>query len=154
MSEPKKAIVRELGFSEFMHIPPMNELANSFKLGKNTLETSYGSFKVKLKTIGVVFGLNASGDLFLDKVSYKNLSEENKLIFRRFQGNILKKLTDNMMSISVENKKDQLMFKRIFILYIQMAFLLPTTIRKVSPVYIAPIFEMEKTTESNWEHIC
>ncbi|RYR08755.1 hypothetical protein Ahy_B05g076584 [Arachis hypogaea] len=106
MSEPKKAIVRELGFGGLMHIPPMNvphkilkELANSFKLSKNTLETNYDSFKVKPKTIGAVLGLNASGDLFLDKVSYKNLSKENKLIFRRLQGNTLKNLTDDMMSI-------------------------------------------------------
>ncbi|QHN86051.1 uncharacterized protein DS421_16g542630 [Arachis hypogaea] len=132
MSEPKKAIVHELGFGGLMHIPPMNmphkllkELANSFKLGKSILETSYGSFKVKPKIIEVVLGINASGDLFPDKVSYKNLSEENKLIFRRFQGNTMKKLTDEMMSIGVENEQDWLMFKRIFILYIQMAFLLP-----------------------------
>ncbi|KAL4304707.1 hypothetical protein AHAS_Ahas16G0005200 [Arachis hypogaea] len=106
ISEPKKAIVRELGFGGLMHIPPMNvphkilkELANSFKLGKNTLETSYGSFKIRPKIIGDALGLNASEDLFPDKVSYKNLSEENQLIFRRFQGNTLKQLTDEMMSI-------------------------------------------------------
>ncbi|RYR10290.1 hypothetical protein Ahy_B05g078766 [Arachis hypogaea] len=157
MSEPKKVIVHELGFGGLMHIPPMNvlhkllnELANSFKLGKNTLETSYGSFNVKPKTIGAALGLNASRDLFPDKVSYKNLFEENKLIFRKFQGNTLKNLTDDMMSINVENEQDRLMFKRIFILYIQMAFLLPTTINKVSPMHIAPIFEMEKITEGNW----
>ncbi|RYR04435.1 hypothetical protein Ahy_B06g084159 [Arachis hypogaea] len=157
MSEPKKAIVRELGFGGLMHIPPMNvphkllkELANSFKLGKNTLETSYGSFKVKPKTIGAALGLNTSGDLFPNKVSYKNLSEENKLIFRRFQGNTLKKLTDDMMSIGVENEQDRLMFKRIFILYIQMVFLLPSTITKVFSMHIALIFEMEKITEGNW----
>ncbi|RYR03340.1 hypothetical protein Ahy_B06g082228 [Arachis hypogaea] len=157
MSEPKKEIIRELGFGGLMNIPPMNvphkllkELANSFKLGKNTLETSYGSFKIKPKTIGAAFGLNTSRDLFPDKVSYKNLSEENQLIFRRFQGNTLKKLTDEMMSIGVENEQDRLMFKRIFILYIQMAFLSSSTITKVSPVHIAPIFEMEKITEGNW----
>ncbi|RYR04113.1 hypothetical protein Ahy_B06g083689 [Arachis hypogaea] len=139
MSEPKKAIVRELGFGGLMHIPPMNvphkllkELDNSFKLGKNTLETSYGSFKVKPKTIRAAFGLNASGHLFPDK------------------GNTLKKLTNDMMSIGVKNEQDRLMFKRIFILYIQMVFLLPSTITKVSPVHIAPIFEMEKITEGNW----
>ncbi|QHO58999.1 uncharacterized protein DS421_3g95340 [Arachis hypogaea] len=89
-------------------------------------------------------------DLFSDKVSYKNLSEENQLIFRRFQGNTLKQLTNEMMSINVESEQDRLMFKRIFIFYIQMAFLLPSTITKVSPVHIAPIFEMEKITEGNW----
>ncbi|RYR08918.1 hypothetical protein Ahy_B05g076798 [Arachis hypogaea] len=122
-----------------MHILPMNvlykllkELANSFKLGKNTLKTSYGSFKVKPKIIGAALSLNASGDLLPDK------------------GNTLKKLTDDMMSIGVENEQDCLMFKRIFILYIQMAFLLPTKISKVSPVHIAPIFEMKKITEGNW----
>ncbi|RYR21297.1 hypothetical protein Ahy_B03g066587 [Arachis hypogaea] len=94
------------------------------------------------------------GDLFPDKVSYKNLFEENQLIFRRFQGNTLKQLTDEMMSISVESEQDRLMFKRIFILYIQMAFLLPSTITKVSPVHIAPIFEMEKITEGNWGPMC
>ncbi|RYR70368.1 hypothetical protein Ahy_A03g016867 [Arachis hypogaea] len=157
MSEPKKAIVRELDFSGLMHIPPMNvphkllkESANSFKLDKNTLKTSYGSFKIKPKTIVDALDLNASGDLFLDKVSYKYLSEEIKLIFRRFQDNTLKKLIDDMISIGVENEQDRLMFKRIFILYIQMAFLLPSTITKVSPVHIAPIFEMEKITEGNW----
>ncbi|RYQ89058.1 hypothetical protein Ahy_B09g095904 [Arachis hypogaea] len=140
-----------------MHIPPMRvphkllkELANSFKLGKNTLETSYGSFKVKASTIGAALGLNVSGDLFLDKVSYKELLKENKRIFRRFQGKILKSLTDNMMSIiGVENEQDRLIFKRIFIHYIQMVFLLPTTINKISPVHLAPIFKMDKITKGN-----
>ncbi|RYR12389.1 hypothetical protein Ahy_B04g069928 [Arachis hypogaea] len=137
MSEPKKAIVPELGFGGLMHIPPMNvphkllkELANSFNLDKNKLDISYGLFKVKPKIIGAALGLNASRDLFPDKVSYKKLSEENKLIFRRFQGKTLKHLIDEMMNISVDNDHDRLMFKRIFILYIQTAFLLPTTINK------------------------
>ncbi|QHN93903.1 uncharacterized protein DS421_17g596680 [Arachis hypogaea] len=142
MSEPKKTIVRELDFGRLMHIPPINvphKLLKELGLGKNTLETSYGSFKVKPKTIRTALGLNASGDLFLDKVSYKNLSKENKLIFKRFQGNTLKKLTDDMMSIGVENEQDRLMFKRIFILYIQMAFLFPTTISKLAGDYVPVI---------------
>ncbi|RYR41361.1 hypothetical protein Ahy_A08g037757 [Arachis hypogaea] len=153
MSKPKKAIVRELGFGGLMHILPMNvphkllkELANSFKLGK---KTHWKQAMVKPKTIRDTLGLNASGDLFLDKVSYKNLSEENQLIFRWFQDKTLRQLTDEIMSIGVENEQDQQMFKRIFILYIQMAFLFPSTITKVSPVHIAPIFEMEKITEDN-----
>ncbi|RYR58914.1 hypothetical protein Ahy_A05g024774 isoform B [Arachis hypogaea] len=76
-----------------MHIPPMRvhhkllkELANSFNLDKNTLETSYGSFRVKPSTIGVALGLNASGDIFPEKE------------------NTLKNLTDEIMSIGVENE--------------------------------------------------
>ncbi|RYR45000.1 hypothetical protein Ahy_A08g041255 [Arachis hypogaea] len=150
MSEEKKAIVRNLGFGRRMHIPPLRvhhkllkELANSFKLGKNTLEISYGSFRVLPSTIGAVLGLNAS-------VNYKEISKENKQIFRRFQGKTLKSLTDEMMSIGVGNEQDHLMFGRIFILYIQMAFLLPTTINKISPVHLAPIFKMDKIKEANW----
>ncbi|RYQ83956.1 hypothetical protein Ahy_B10g102845 [Arachis hypogaea] len=54
------------------------------------------------------------------------------------------------MDIGVGNEQDRLMFKRIFILYIQMAFLLPTTINKISHVHLAPIFDMDTITERNW----
>ncbi|RYR42954.1 hypothetical protein Ahy_A08g039388 [Arachis hypogaea] len=147
MSEEKKIIVRNLRFGVLMHIPPLRvhhqilrELANSFKLGENRLETGYRA----------ALGINASGDLFPQKVNYKNLSKDDKQIFRRFQGKILKNLTDEMMAIAVDNEHDRLMFKRIFILYIQMAFLLPTTINKISPVHLAPIFAMDTITERNW----
>ncbi|RYR67418.1 hypothetical protein Ahy_A03g013764 [Arachis hypogaea] len=49
MSDKKKAIVQELGFDCLMHIPPMNlpykllkELAYSFNLVRNRLDTQYG----------------------------------------------------------------------------------------------------------------
>ncbi|RYR63361.1 hypothetical protein Ahy_A04g021161 [Arachis hypogaea] len=157
MSEEKKTIVRDLGFGGLMHIPPLRvhhqvlrELANNFKLGEHRLKTGYGSFKISPKIIGDALGINASGDLFPQKVNYKKLSEDDKKIFRRFQGKTLKNLTDEMMDIGVGNEQDRLMFKRIFILYIQMAFLLPTTINKISPVHLAPIFEMDTITERNW----
>ncbi|RYR48236.1 hypothetical protein Ahy_A07g034243 [Arachis hypogaea] len=87
MSEAKKTIVQELGFGGLVHIPPMNvphkllkELANSFNLDKNKLNTRHGSLKIKPKKIGAALSLNASGDLFFEKVSFKELSEENKEI--------------------------------------------------------------------------
>ncbi|RYR40444.1 hypothetical protein Ahy_A09g046198 [Arachis hypogaea] len=138
MTEEKKAIVRDLGFGGLMHIPPLRvdhqllrELANNFKLGENRLKTGYG-------------------DLFPEKVDYKKLSDDDKIIYRRFQGKTLKSLTDEMMEIGVGNEEERLMFKRIFILYIQMAFLLPTTINKISPVHLAPIFKMDGISERNW----
>ncbi|QHO01536.1 uncharacterized protein DS421_13g415970 [Arachis hypogaea] len=99
MSEEKKTIVRDLGFGGLMHIPPLRvhhqllrELANNIKLGENRLETGYGSFKIRPKTIGDALGINTSsnslkiiGDLFPQKVNYKDLSEDDKEIFRRFQ---------------------------------------------------------------------
>ncbi|RYR04680.1 hypothetical protein Ahy_B06g084462 [Arachis hypogaea] len=157
MSEEKKMIVRDLGFGGLMHIPPLRvhhqllrKLANNFKLGENRLETGYGSFKITPKTIGDALGINASGDLFPQKVNYKKLFEDDKKFFRRFQGKTLKSLTDEMMDIGVGNEQDRLMFKRIFIFYIQIAFLLPTTINKISHVHLTPIFEMDTITERNW----
>ncbi|RYQ83119.1 hypothetical protein Ahy_B10g101738 [Arachis hypogaea] len=156
MSEEKKAIVRDLGFGGLMHIPPLRvdhqllrELANNFKLGDNRLKTGYGSFQITPKTIGHALGINAT-DLFPEKVEYKKLSDDDKIIFRRFQGKTLKSLTDEMMEIGVGNEEERLMFKRIFILYIQMAFLLSTTINKISPVHLAPIFKMDGISERNW----
>ncbi|RYR36633.1 hypothetical protein Ahy_A09g041599 [Arachis hypogaea] len=157
MTEEKKAIVRDLGFGGLMHIPPLRvdhqllrELAKNFKLGENKLRTGYGSFHITPKKIGDALGINATGDLFPEKVDYKKLSDEDKIIYRRFQGKTLKSLTDEMMEIGVGNEEERLMFKRIFILYIQMAFLLPTTINKISPVHLVPIFEMEGIEERNW----
>ncbi|KAL4381149.1 hypothetical protein AHAS_Ahas04G0104600 [Arachis hypogaea] len=128
MTEEKKAIVRDLGFSGLMHIPPLRvdhqllrELANNFKPGENRLKTGYGSFQITPKKIGDALGINATGDLFPEKVDYKKLSDDDKIIYRRFQGKTLKSLTDEMMEIGVGNEEERLMFKRIFILYIQMA---------------------------------
>ncbi|RYR68814.1 hypothetical protein Ahy_A03g015280 [Arachis hypogaea] len=151
MTEEKKAIVRDLGFGGLMHIPPLRvdhqllrELANNFKLGENKLKTGYGSFHITPKKIGDALGINATGDLFPEKVDYKKLSDDEKIIYRRFQGKTLKSLTDEMMEIGVGNEEERLMFKRIFILYIQMAFLLPTTINKISPVHLGITDYQEK----------
>ncbi|QHN96145.1 uncharacterized protein DS421_18g615890 [Arachis hypogaea] len=115
MSEEKKAIVRDLGFGGLMHIPPLRvdhqllrELANNFKLGENRLKTGYGSFQITPKTIGHALGINATGDLFPEKVEYKKLSDDDKIIFRRFQGKTLKSLTDEMMEIGVGNEEERL----------------------------------------------
>ncbi|QHO39826.1 uncharacterized protein DS421_4g132490 [Arachis hypogaea] len=128
MTEEKKAIVRDLGFGGLMHIPPLRvdhqllrELAKNFKLGENKLKTGYGSFHITPKKIGDALGINATGDLFPEKVDYKKLSDDDKIIYIRFQGKTLKSLTDEMMEIGVGNEEERLMFKRIFILYIQMA---------------------------------
>ncbi|RYR35088.1 hypothetical protein Ahy_A10g050225 [Arachis hypogaea] len=166
MTEEKKAIVRDLGFGGLMHIPPLRvdhqllrELANNFKLGKNRLKTRYGDALginatvdawVYLNRLGCFVVFLFVGNLFPEKVEYKKLSDDDKIIYRRFQGKTLKSLTDEMMEIGVGNEEERLMFKRIFILYIQMAFLLPTTINKISPVHLSPIFKMDGISERNW----
>ncbi|QHO02640.1 uncharacterized protein DS421_13g425510 [Arachis hypogaea] len=99
MAEEKKAIVRDLGFGGLMHVPPLRvdhqllrELANNFKLGENKLKTGYGSFQITPKTIGDALGINATGNLFPEKVEYKQLykqlSDDDKIIYRRFQDGV------------------------------------------------------------------
>ncbi|KAL4316912.1 hypothetical protein AHAS_Ahas15G0332500 [Arachis hypogaea] len=108
------------------------------------------TIKLSIKNLQRKQSNNTQENLFPQKVEYKKLSEDDKIIFRRFQGKTLKSLTDEMMDIGVGNEEERLMFKRIFILYIQMAFLLPTTINKISPVHLVPIFEMDGISERNW----
>ncbi|KAL4287110.1 hypothetical protein AHAS_Ahas19G0153400 [Arachis hypogaea] len=157
MSNEKKAIVQELEFDGLMHIPPMNlphkllkELAYSFDLVGNTLDTWYGVLTINQENIGVALGLNAYGSLFPSKVNLKEFTEEDKEVYRSFQGKTLKQLTDLMMEIGVDRDEDWLTFKKVFILYIQMSFLLPTTINKVSPVHMPLIFRVDTIREWNW----
>ncbi|KAL4337217.1 hypothetical protein AHAS_Ahas12G0088100 [Arachis hypogaea] len=156
MSHEKKIIVPELEFGGLMHIPPMNvpykllkELAHSFDLIKTTLDTQYGVFNITQENIRAALGLNVSGPLFPSKVKFQEFSEEDKEVFRSFQGNTLKQLTDSMMEISVDGNADRLKLKRTFIFYIHMSFLLPTTINHVSPVHIPPIFHVDTIREWN-----
>ncbi|RYR62078.1 hypothetical protein Ahy_A04g019416 [Arachis hypogaea] len=156
ISDEKNAIVQELGFGGSMHIPPMNfphkllkGLAYSFNLIENTLDTRYGVLIINPKNIGAALGLNASGALVPSKFNFKEFTEDDKEVYRSFQGKTLKQLTDLMMEIGVDGDEDRLKFKRAFILYTQMSFLLPTTINKVSPVHMPPIFHMDTIREWN-----
>ncbi|RYQ96336.1 hypothetical protein Ahy_B08g092058 [Arachis hypogaea] len=113
MSDEKKVIIWELGFDGLMHIPLMNlphklmkELAYSFNVVRNRLDTQHGELTINPENIGVALGLNASGDLFSEKVNFKELSEEEK------EGKTLKNLTDEMMEIGVDTNEDRIMFKR------------------------------------------
>ena len=49
--------------------------------------------------LGYFFVFLFVGDLFPQKVDYKKLSEDDKVIFRRFQDKTLKSLTDEMMAL-------------------------------------------------------
>ncbi|QHN76343.1 uncharacterized protein DS421_19g643070 [Arachis hypogaea] len=93
MRDEKKATVRDLRFGGLMHIPLLRvhhkilkELATFFKLGKNTLEIGYGSFKVRPRIIGAALGINASGSphvqedfhpLYTDGVPVTNHNKQN-----------------------------------------------------------------------------
>ncbi|KAL4373364.1 hypothetical protein AHAS_Ahas05G0074400 [Arachis hypogaea] len=52
--------------------------------------------------------------------------------------------------MSVNGPKNQLKFKRTFILFIQECFLLRTTISKISPIHMPPILHVDTIQEWNW----
>ncbi|RYR62741.1 hypothetical protein Ahy_A04g020476 [Arachis hypogaea] len=92
MSNERKAIVQELGFSGLMRIPPMNvshkllkELAYSFDLIRNTLDTRYGVYHINKENIGAILG-----PLFSSKLKFQELTEKDKEVYRSFQGKTLK----------------------------------------------------------------
>ncbi|RYR33040.1 hypothetical protein Ahy_A10g047585 [Arachis hypogaea] len=124
MSEEKKTIVRDLGFGGLMHIPPL-------RVHHQVLRELANNFKLGEHRLETGYGSF--------KISPKTIGDALGI-----------NASDEMMDIGVGNEQGRLMFKRIFILYIQMAFLLPTTINKISPVHLAPIFEMDTITERNW----
>ncbi|RYR72770.1 hypothetical protein Ahy_A02g006985 [Arachis hypogaea] len=151
ISEMKKVIIRELGFEGLMHIPLINvphkllkELALSFNLSKSKLDMQHCALRIKPKK-----NRSYPWSECIRKLVLKGYPRRTE-IFRRFQEKTLKNMSDEMMSIGIDNDQDHQMFKRIFILYIQMAFLLPTTINKVFPVHMPPIFQLHNITEWSW----
>ncbi|KAL4344227.1 hypothetical protein AHAS_Ahas11G0157300 [Arachis hypogaea] len=63
------------------------------------------NIELSIKNLQRKQSYNTQGDLFPQKVNYKELSEDDKEIFRRFQGKTLKSLTDEMMDIGVGKKR-------------------------------------------------
>ncbi|QHO07743.1 uncharacterized protein DS421_14g466420 [Arachis hypogaea] len=130
MSDDKKVVVQELRFGGMMHIPPMNvlhkllkELAYSFDMYNNTLNTRYGIIKITQENIAATLDLTVSRPGYPVKVNFQELSQQSKEVIRNFQGKTLSELTTSIIEMSGGGEKNRLKFKRIFILYIQMCFL-------------------------------
>ncbi|KAL4394657.1 hypothetical protein AHAS_Ahas02G0173900 [Arachis hypogaea] len=52
--------------------------------------------------------------------------------------------------MSVDGEENNLKFMKMFILFIQNCFLLPTTMSKISPIHMSIIFDIENTRGRNW----
>ncbi|KAL4305564.1 hypothetical protein AHAS_Ahas16G0090900 [Arachis hypogaea] len=157
MINDKKAIVQELEFGYLIHIPTMNvphkllkELVYSFYLSCYRLDIRDGRINITPENIAVALGLSASNKNLFSKIKFQELSEENKKVVRSFQGKTLSQLSTSMMEMSVDREKNWLKFKKTFILYIQMSFLLLTTVNKLSLVHMPPILHVDTIGEGNW----
>ncbi|KAL4317022.1 hypothetical protein AHAS_Ahas15G0343500 [Arachis hypogaea] len=157
MSNDKKAVVKELRFVAMTHIPALNvshkllkELAYSFDLNNSTLQTRYGVIEITPEKIGDSLGLNASRECYPNKIKNKEINEEQKEVIENFKGCTLSQLTKSLIDMSVDGPENQLKFKRIFILFIQKCFLLPTTINKNFSIHMPLILHVDIIQEWNW----
>ncbi|KAL4390097.1 hypothetical protein AHAS_Ahas03G0111000 [Arachis hypogaea] len=83
------------------------------------------------------------GDYFSEKIIYKDIYKEQKQIVESFKNYSLSFFTKSLMEMSLDENENQLKFKRIFILFIQKCFLLPTTINKIYSVHILEILHVD-----------
>ncbi|KAL4374809.1 hypothetical protein AHAS_Ahas05G0218900 [Arachis hypogaea] len=156
MNNDKKALVEELRFFAMTHIPALNvshkllkELTYSFDLYNSTLQTRYGVIEITLKKKRDSLGLNASRERYPNKITNKEINKEQKEVIENFKGCTLSQLTKSLIDMSVDGLKNQLKFKRTFILFIQKCYLLPTTINKIFPIHMPPILHMDTIQEWN-----
>ncbi|MED6157912.1 hypothetical protein PIB30_027841 [Stylosanthes scabra] len=85
----KMALIEELGFGAFSHLPCYNlkqhmlkEVVNIYDIHNNTIHSVRGDVEITTDKIGKALGLSWNGDPFDDKVSENNLNDEDHAIFK------------------------------------------------------------------------
>ncbi|QHO15455.1 uncharacterized protein DS421_10g295070 [Arachis hypogaea] len=134
MSQQKRDIVDEMGFSALAHIPEMNvshkllrELISYYDEYYGYLDTLYGRIHITPAKVPIALGINHGGNRFSEKVEYDKLSEADKEIIDSFKGVALAYLTKYVLDLSVEGEENRKKFERTFVVFIQKCFLLSTT---------------------------
>ncbi|MED6177345.1 hypothetical protein PIB30_097334 [Stylosanthes scabra] len=89
----KRALVDQMGFGEFSHLPNQNldqvllkQIFDCFDIYDNTIYTDTAAVKITTKKIGDALGLSSNGATYDTRVVKKNLSEEDKDVHKFFQG--------------------------------------------------------------------
>ncbi|MED6120113.1 hypothetical protein PIB30_017934 [Stylosanthes scabra] len=87
----KMALIEELGFGAFSNLPDYNfkqhmlkELVNIYDIYDNTIHFVRGDVEITIEKIGKALGLSWNGDPFDEKVSEKDLNDEDHAIFKMF----------------------------------------------------------------------
>ncbi|KAL4345095.1 hypothetical protein AHAS_Ahas11G0244100 [Arachis hypogaea] len=113
MSQDKKNIVEEMGFSVLAHVPEMNvchkllrELIGYYDDYYGYLDTLYSRIYITPAKIRDALGINQGRECFPKKVEYSKLSEKNKQIIDSFKGATLASLTKSMLDMSVEGEEN------------------------------------------------
>ncbi|MED6194559.1 hypothetical protein PIB30_029716 [Stylosanthes scabra] len=151
------ALIEELGFGAFLHLPCYNlkqhmlkELVSIYDIHDNTIHSVRGDVEITTDKIGKALGLSWNGDPFDDKVSENDLNDEDHAIFKMFQGKSQAKLTMLVKRTPVDTEANRNLFKRAFLIFIQKVFLLPTSSPNVTPKALPTLFGLENTRGRNW----
>ncbi|MED6218955.1 hypothetical protein PIB30_031295 [Stylosanthes scabra] len=155
----KMALIEELGFGAFSHLPCYNlkqhmlkELVNIYDIHDNTIHSVRGDVEITTDKIGKALGLSWNGKFpFLFHVSENDLNDEDHAIFKMFQGKSQAELTMLVKRTLVDTKANRNLFKRAFLIFIQKVFLLPTSSPNVTPKALPTLFGLENTRGS---HTC
>ncbi|MED6219439.1 hypothetical protein PIB30_035842 [Stylosanthes scabra] len=153
----KMALIKEIGFDAFSHLPSYNlkqhmlkELVNIFNIHDNTIHSVRGDVEITTDKIGKALGLSWNGEPFDDKVNENDLSDEDHCIFKMFQGKSQAELTMLVKRTPVDIEANRNLFKRAFLIFIQKVFLLPTSSPNITPKALPTLFGLENTRARNW----
>ncbi|MED6108660.1 hypothetical protein PIB30_026227 [Stylosanthes scabra] len=156
-NDEKMALIEELGFGAFLHMPDYNlkqhmlkELVNIYDIHDNTIHSVRGDVQITTENIGKALGLSWNGDPFDKRVSEKDLNDEDYAIFKMFQGKSQADLTMLVKRTPVDTEANQNLFKRAFLIFIHKVFLLATSSPNVTPKVLPTLFGLENTRERNW----
>ncbi|MED6150679.1 hypothetical protein PIB30_074719 [Stylosanthes scabra] len=122
----KRALVDELGFGKVL-----KEIYNHFDTYDHTIHAVVGEVEITTQKIGKALGLSSTGTPYDDKVTPKDLSEEDHNVYKFFEG------------------KTQAALSRM-IFNTQKCFLLPTSTPNVTPRALPTLFDLENTRNRNW----
>ncbi|MED6210819.1 hypothetical protein PIB30_067735 [Stylosanthes scabra] len=146
-----------MGFGALSNLPNyylkhkvMKELTNCYDIYDNTIHAIAEEVQITTHKIGNALELSSKVKAFDEKVSPKELNEEDYAACKFFQGKsqaALKKLVKETPLDTDENKR---LFMRAFVLCIQKCFLLPTSLANVTPRALPTIFDIENTRRRNW----
>ncbi|MED6110038.1 hypothetical protein PIB30_039209 [Stylosanthes scabra] len=157
-NDPEKwAMIDELGFGVFSHLPNyylkqkvLKQNYNRFDTYDNTIHTVAGEVEITTEKIGKALSLNHRGTTYDDKITPRELSEEDYNVYKFFQGKTQAALSSLIFNTTVDTEENRNLFKRAFLLYIQKCFLLPTSAPNVTPRALPTIFDLENTRNKNW----
>ncbi|XLR11796.1 hypothetical protein S83_039734 [Arachis hypogaea] len=147
LNDAQRNEVRAMGFGSLLGIPKGNlnhdlilALANAYNPSKFHLLTPIGKVDVTWDSVAAVLGLRAYGDPF------KEVTKEHEPMLLEFK----KKSPNVLRQIMVENPRGGPRFRRAFLLYALITFLLPINTTMTRDKIFPFIIDVDNPTKYNW----